>query len=189
MSSAKSLTTGAVAKYCGVNLKTVLRWIERGELNAYKLPGNRRDNRIESSAFLAFLKKNALPIPRELEAYDRRILIVDDEIEMAKSIQRTLRAKGYETQIADDGFKAGAMLERFRPSLITLDLRMPGVSGLAVIRFIRYNPEYFPIKILVFSAMPQDALEEAKIAGADDALSKGASKDELVKRIMRLFEA
>jgi two-component system, OmpR family, response regulator VicR len=184
----KHLTTGEVAKYCGVNLKTVLRWIERGALKAYQLPGVRGDNRIEVSNFLQFLKTNKLPIPLDFQTNKNRILIIDDEIEVSKAIQRLLRLRGFETQIANDGFKAGAMLKDFNPDLITLDLSMPSLSGFDVIQFIKNDPEYKHIKVLVVSALANEGIEKAKNSGADDALSKGCTKQVLLQRIMNLLE-
>jgi excisionase family DNA binding protein len=184
----KHLTTGEVANYCGVNLKTVLRWIERGALKAYQLPGIRGDNRIELSNFLHFLKTNNLPIPQEFRSNKNRILIIDDEIEVTSAIQRLLRLRGFETQIANDGFKAGAMLKDFNPDLITLDLHMPSLSGFDVINFIKNDPEFKNMKILVISALATDEIEKAKSYGADDALSKGCTKQELIQRIMNLIE-
>jgi excisionase family DNA binding protein len=49
----QALTTGEAAKYCGVNFRTVIRWIERGHLDAYKLPG-RGDNRIPVDTFVDY---------------------------------------------------------------------------------------------------------------------------------------
>ena len=60
MSMQRVLTTGEVARFCGVNFRTVLRWIERGQLVAYRLPG-RGDHRIKMDDFLAFMAER-LPI-------------------------------------------------------------------------------------------------------------------------------
>ncbi len=54
------LTTGTVARYCGVSKVTVLRWIEKGNLVAFKLPGGQ--NRIHRDDFFAFAKKHGIPI-------------------------------------------------------------------------------------------------------------------------------
>ena len=62
----RTLTTGEIAHYCGVNFRTVIRWIKRGYLNAFQLPG-RGDNRVEMRDFLAFLERHNLPIPEELQ--------------------------------------------------------------------------------------------------------------------------
>jgi len=102
------LTTGEAAKYCGVHFRTVARWIDKGLLKAHKLPG-RGDNRIQIADFIGFLQENDLPIPPELmNTY--KVLIVDDEPIMAKTIQRALRLKGYETQIVNNSFGAGTAM-------------------------------------------------------------------------------
>ena len=62
MNNKSTLTTGDIAKYCGVNFRTVIRWIERGHLNAFKLPGG-GDNRIAIPNFLSFLKEHGMPLP------------------------------------------------------------------------------------------------------------------------------
>ena len=64
MQAKQILTTGEIARYCGVNFRTVIRWIERGRLKAYQLPG-RGDNRVTVEDFIDFLKVNSMPIPEE----------------------------------------------------------------------------------------------------------------------------
>jgi excisionase family DNA binding protein len=56
------LTTGAVARYCGVSKVTVLRWIEKGDLEAFKLPGGQ--NRVHRDSFYAFAAKHNIPIEK-----------------------------------------------------------------------------------------------------------------------------
>ncbi len=217
----KSLTTGEIALLCGVNIRTVIRWIQRGHLKAYQLPG-RGDNRVMLQDFLEFLKANQMPIPKELETAlettpeeippaalakpvstsfsissatsdlpptaPHRILVIEDEPEMAHSIERTLRRAGFQTAIADDGFKAGLLLERFRPDLVTLDLQMPGIGGQKVLSFIRGHPELSGVKVLVISGLLQDALQEARSNGADEVLEKGNySAEMLVQKVRALL--
>jgi len=54
------LTTGAVARYCGVSKVTVLRWIEKGDLIAFRLPSGQ--NRIQRDNFIAFAEKHGIPL-------------------------------------------------------------------------------------------------------------------------------
>ena len=185
MQEDQTLTTGDIAKYCGVNFRTVIRWVERGLLKSYRLPG-RGDNRIKASDFAAFLKQNNMPVPDGLKQFSRRVLIVDDDLSMAKSIQRVLREGGYETQIASDGFIAGSMLESFGPAVMTLDLRMPGMSGLEVVRFIKSQERFSHVKILIVSALQQQKIDEAIAAGADDFLSKPFENEALLSKIKTL---
>ncbi len=167
----KTLTTGDIARHCGVNLRTVIRWIERGHLNAYKLPG-RGDNRVPMDDFLDFLERNNMPMPKALQAQGNKVLIVEDEPAMAAAIQRVLERAGYETQIAHEGFRAGALLGTFQPDVMTLDLGLPGLPGLEVLRFVRGNEIFAQTRILVISATNRELLEDALQAGADAVLEK-----------------
>lgn len=179
------LTTGEIAKYCGVNFRTVIRWIERDLLKAFQLPG-RGDNRITREDFLSFLQQHQMPIPQEFQSDTKRVLIVEDERPMANAIQRVLRSGGYETQIADNGFSAGALFGTFNPKVATLDLRIPGMGGVDVLKFVRETEAISKTKILIVSAMPQQDLNRALDAGADDVLSKPFRNEDLLEKVNRL---
>lgn len=181
----QALTTGDIAKFCGVNLRTVIRWIDQGKLNAYKLPG-RGDNRVQRTDFLAFLTRNDMPVPQELVERGNRVLIVEDESAMASAIQRVLRPAGYETEVASDGFQAGALLGTFKPAVLTLDLNLPGLPGMDVLRFVRNNDALRDTRILVVSAKAQAALDDALACGADAALAKPFDNGELLDCVNRL---
>ncbi len=182
----QTLTTGQIAKYCRVNYQTVIRWIKRGRMKAHQLPG-RGDHRVEVADFLDFLKNHKLPVPEEFEQRAKRVLIVDDDPDIVKLMQRMLRAKGYETASASNGFEAGALLGTYEPQLVTLDLEMPGLGGLDVIKFMRSSPHYKRIQVLVVSGMPQDELDTALEAGADGVLEKPFKKDVLITKIWELI--
>ena len=182
----RSLTTGEIADYCGVNLRTVIRWIEKGYLPAYKLPG-RGNNRVRLVDFLSFIDRHGMPMPEALRGYGNRVLVVEDDPPMAESIARVLRASGYEVRVALDGFQAGDALRAFLPALMTLDLRMPGLDGFQVLDYVRQDPELARLKVLILSALPEERLRQAVAAGADDALAKPFDAAELVRRTQALL--
>jgi len=188
MSPARFLTTGEIGKYCGVHFRTVIRWIERGELKGHKLPG-RGDHRVQVEDFVAFLQRNRMPIPAELAPIEpnRRVLVTDDDDNMARAMARTLTRAGYETRIAGDGLQAGVLLESYRPGLMTLDLRMPGLSGFQVLDFIRTESCQDDLRILVVSALDENELQRAVSRGADDYLMKPFENAELVSRVRDLL--
>lgn len=181
----KTLSTGEIAKLCDVNLRTVIRWIERGALKGFKLPG-RGNNRVRVEDFLAFLVEHEIPIPAELQEENRKVLVVDDEPAIARALQRVLRKHGLVAEVAADGFQAGTKLMKERPLLVTLDLSMPGLSGYDVLSFVRETPEISSTKILVISALGGDALQKAIDLGADAILNKPFDNQELVDVINQL---
>ena len=206
MTLKKSYSTGEIAAFCDVTLRTVIRWIDRGSLKAYKLPG-RGNNRVTAEALLEFLQEYQMPVPAELipmqqkqenqtedasaddqEESNRRILICDDEKPYADAIRRLLHRHGYETRVAYSGFEAGTELMLFKPALITLDLSMPGMSGFEVVSFIRERESLRDTKILVISALPKDDLSKAWLLGADEALSKPFDNEHLLKTVADLLE-
>jgi len=198
------LTTGEVAKYCGVNFRTVIRWIEKGYLQSYKLPG-RGDNRIPVKSFVEFLESNGMPVPSELtqeshgddntatspeagaEATNTKILVIEDEELMAKSIKRALVRCGYQVEHASNGIEAGIMLERFQPGLITLDLQMPGMSGFEVLEALKANDNYASIKVLVVSAATKVKMLEVMELGVDGVLEKPFQSSDLIEQVQALM--
>lgn len=179
-------TTSQAAKWCGVSFRTVLRWIEKGELQAYQLPG-RGDHRIQVDAFVEFLSKHEMPIPEQLNRSAFRALVVDDDPASVKIISKVLQLEGYEVRVAMDGFSAGAQLINFVPDIITLDLKMPGLSGNEVIRFIRSMKQFKKSRILVASSASIAKLEAAVSEGADDYLVKPLDLDKLREKVSAIL--
>jgi two-component system response regulator VicR len=187
MKAKNVLTSGEIARLCNVNFRTVLRWIERGDLPAYKLPG-RGDNRIRRDDFLEFVSANQMPLPEEFQPDTRRVLVVDDEAHMARSIRRVLKNEGFEVQTASDGFRAGTYLGTFAPAVVTLDLQMPGLSGFDVLSFIRQTAGLDKIRILVVSGLDDAHLQKALAEGADAVLQKPFTNEELVAKVNILMD-
>ena len=182
----KTLTTGDIAKLCDVNLRTVIRWIDRGALKGFKLPG-RGNNRVMIEDFIAFLNENGMPVPPDLAGEgNRRGLVIDDEPAITRVIRRVLRAEGYEVSIANDGFQSGTLLLQERPILVTLDLSMPGMDGYEVLDFIRNTAEIAHTKVIVVSALDENALDKALARGADKVLRKPFSNEQLLTAVKEL---
>ena len=70
------------------------------------------------------------------------VLVVDDEPTIAEIVSRYLERAGYQTTIAHDGAEALASAERGRPDLVVLDLMLPGVDGLEVMRRLREDDRH-----------------------------------------------
>ena len=119
MREKQALTTGEAAKYCGVNFRTVIRWIERGHLDAYKLPG-RGDNRIPVDTFVDFLRQNDMPVPDELIADDRRLLLFSLQDARARDLAADLRRNEWDVILANDPVQLGYMIAKEKPSALLL---------------------------------------------------------------------
>jgi two-component system response regulator VicR len=185
----KTLTTGEIAKFCDVNLRTVIRWIDRGSLKGFKLPG-RGNNRVKEKDFVDFLVVHGMPVPKEFQRKaNNRVLIVDDELPLAKAIQRVVKSAGYETSIATDGFRAHSKLLTELPLLMVLDLNMPGLDGFDVLDYVRSTREMSNTIIIVISALDHDNLDKALACGADAVLQKPFKNLKLLEVIQELVNA
>ena len=180
----RSLTTGEIAKLCDVSFRTVIRWIERGWLKGYKLPG-RGDNRVRVGELRAFLVEHRMPVPRRLERHDRRVLVVGDARLTAGAVARALRRAGFETRVAAGPLQAGSLAESFRPAVVTLDLDIPGLGGVDAVRFLRSCESLRGLRIL---ALSRRKLREALAAGADEVVGKPFETRDIVARVTRLAE-
>lgn len=181
----RTLTTGDIAKLCGVNFRTVIRWIQRGHLKAFQLPG-RGDNRVLVKDFLQFLHENNMPVPDELRPFSSSVLIVDGDSKLAKSMKRALDKAGFQTEIAADGFAAGHMVSTMLPAVIIIDPTTDGVGGLAAVKRLRNDPHLSQLKMIVLSDMAEKDLRSATKAGADEAIIKPLKNPQLVKIVAEL---
>jgi two-component system KDP operon response regulator KdpE len=110
-----------------------------------------------------------------------RVLVVDDEPQILRGLGTNLRARGYEVETAPDGERALEVAARRRPDVVILDLGLPGIDGVDVIRGLR---AWTQIPIIVLSARDQERDKvEALDAGADDYVSKPFGMDELLARL------
>lgn len=112
----------------------------------------------------------------------KRILIVDDEEDIANSIQYVLRQEGFQTSIAHDGSKAMELITSEKPDLIILDLMMPGLDGYEVCRRMRNFDAKTPILMLTARTSEIDTVVGLEL-GANDYITKPVRLRELVARV------
>jgi two-component system, OmpR family, KDP operon response regulator KdpE len=116
-----------------------------------------------------------------------RILIVDDEPQIARVLKISLAARGYNIQVASDGISALEIFGNWQPDLVITDLSMPRMDGLKLCRKLRVASR---IPIIVISAESKKHIKfEALDAGADDYLTKPFDINELLNRIGTLLSA
>lgn len=117
----------------------------------------------------------------------QRILIVDDDIEIGKSVRFALEAKGYEVLNATDGNQGLALAETEDPDLIILDMMMPKRSGFLVLEKLRRSRPV-PTRIIMITANEGNRHKEyAEMLGVDDYIRKPFQMDRLLESVERLL--
>jgi two-component system KDP operon response regulator KdpE len=109
------------------------------------------------------------------------ILVVDDEQEIVRALQRSLTAHGYRVHTASTGEAALAALSQYHPDLLLLDLVLPGMSGLEVCRRV-WETSNVPIIVLSVKDAEHDKVEALEL-GADDYVAKPFGMNEVLARI------
>jgi DNA-binding response OmpR family regulator len=110
-----------------------------------------------------------------------RILVIDDEELLRHTLARVLRRAGYEVAMSGDGHDALRLLEDNGFDLVYLDIRLPGMDGLQILKGIRANDGKMPVVLLTAYGSLQTALEALRL-GATDYLLKPVDPEVLVKR-------
>jgi len=110
-----------------------------------------------------------------------RILVVDDEPQILRGLRTNLVARGYDVDTAADGETALDLAARDRPDVVIVDLGLPGIDGIEVIRGLR---SWTAVPIIVLSAREQESEKVAALdAGADDYVTKPFGMGELLARV------
>ena len=136
-------TTFETAKLCHVSPLSIINWVNAGRLSAFRTPGGHR--RIRREDLIGFMQENGIPLPDELQEGSglRKVLVVDDEASIREVFAEHLasRSNPYDVLTAADGFEAGRLVATFKPDVVLLDLKMPGLDGFQICRTIKADPE------------------------------------------------
>ena len=117
-----------------------------------------------------------------------KILIADDEKNLVIMLQRILKKKGYAVAVANNGLQAVEQANQFKPDLILLDIKMPGMDGIQVLKELRRNLRFMDTPIVVLSAKGQPhEINAGLVAGADIFLCKPVMFDEIFNTIQNLL--
>nr|WP_306829372.1 response regulator transcription factor [Nakamurella flavida] len=115
-----------------------------------------------------------------------RVLVVDDESTLAELVGLALRYEGWDVRTAGDGMTALAIARDFRPDLAVLDVMLPDIDGLEVLRRLRTDMERMPVLFLTARDDVNDRIA-GLTAGGDDYVTKPFSVEELVLRLRALL--
>ena len=114
----------------------------------------------------------------------KKILVVDDEVDLVKTLRFSLETEGYTVLASYNGEDALNQARKENPDLVLLDIMLPKLDGYKVCRLLKFDERYKHIPILMLSAKTQ---EKDKIigmeTGADEYITKPFDMDELIEKI------
>lgn len=117
-----------------------------------------------------------------------RLLIVEDELPLAETLQYNLEAEGFQVSHAETGEEAELLISEEEPDLIILDWMLPQVSGIELCRRLRSKPETRNVPILMLTARGEESDRIRGLStGADDYVVKPFSRDELMARVKAIL--
>jgi two-component system, sensor histidine kinase and response regulator len=131
--------------------------------------------------------KNTLSWNITSEERNQRILLVDDSADSLRLLQVTLKLKGYNVIIADNGAEALVKIAESPPDLVLLDVVMPDMDGYEVTRQIKHNSNLPFIPILLVTGSEKSSVVKGLDAGADEFIRKPVDKKELLARVRALL--
>lgn len=117
---------------------------------------------------------DTVPTPTPLATLpQKQILIIEDDVFLAKAYQLEFSRMGVEVLIISDGTQALAQLQKEPPAVVLLDLLLPGVGGIDILKAIRKSESWQKVPVIVLSNLDeQQFVEEAKTLGVDDYMVK-----------------
>jgi len=181
---AKTLSTSKAARLIGVGVISIVNWIDQGQIKAGRTPGGHR--RIKVEDLTDFLHRQNLPIPEELVPSAPRVLIVDDEPALREWIRDEIQERhpDYEVKEARDGFSAGRLVGTWKPDVVILDLRMPGMDGMEACRLIKAKEDSSNSEVIAITAYHSpDAEQRILNCGARVCLEKPLKAEVLLAEL------
>jgi len=173
------LTPNQVAEMLMVSPITVRQWSQKGELESMQTPGGHR--RYLYSHIQKFAEDRNILL-RVANGNKPKILIVDDDPQMSEFLVEVLstRYDDIEIETAVDGFDAGFKVKTFQPTIVLLDLMMPGIDGFDVCNKLKNDPLTRYVRIIIVSGYLSDEnIHKALATGAETCIPKPVKPEKL----------
>ena len=174
----ETLDIRGAAKFLGVHEQTIRRLARKAEIPSYRVGRSWRFSKAALHNWTASQWRQRLP---------KNVLVVDDEPGIREIVRQTLEPEGYGITTAADGNEALESVRRAVPDMVLLDLKLPDISGVEVLRRIREDHGNVPVIILTGypdSDMMQRALEYSPIT----LLAKPVKPAQILDTVRSFFE-
>ena len=170
------LTPNEVASMLMVSPVTVRQWAQKGLLPAQTTAGGHR--RFDREVVLAFARERNMGVESSPS-----VLVVDDDTQLNNFLVAFLQTsvEGIEVYSAADGFEAGRLVQQHKPTIVILDIMMPGMDGVQVCRSIKQDSATAHAHVVAMTGHFSDILEQRVLAaGAAVLLKKPFDSQELL---------
>ncbi|MFC7517732.1 response regulator [Herbaspirillum sp. GCM10030257] len=129
----------------------------------------------------------SLPIAATIDHTNKRVLVVDDNSDVAESLSALLQVGGYTTRVANDAMQTFEMAQEFKPEVVFLDIGMPGMNGYEVARTLRKTPGMEQVVLVALSGWGSESdRKRSRAAGFDGHLTKPAGLAAVNRLLSRL---
>ena len=154
-----------VANIGGVANQTAINWIRNGYLKAYSTPGGQY--RVYADDLVKFMMERNMRVPENLASLcnpvsNSNILVVEDDMGLNTVLHQYLSKEfsGVQVYQAFDGFEAGSLMTSKKPTVVVLDLNLPGVDGFELCKKINSSDEFGNPAIIVITALQDSGIED-----------------------------
>jgi excisionase family DNA binding protein len=180
----KFYTTKQIADMCGVHITTAIRWIDGGELRAFRTPGGRR--RVTAEDLRGFVERHKIPVLKKLRRERPLVLVVDDDPIVLRAIARQLTsADRFEVMTSSSGYDGLLVVGSQLPDLVILDLLMPRVDGFEVCSSIKRTLATSHIEVIAVTGRFTSQVEKRVLdLGAHACLPK----EDLAARLVTVID-
>ena len=158
-------STRDVARILGLAFRSVQLMVDRGELSAWKTAGgHRRISRASVETFLQRRQEGAVdkrpddrPAPKASSSDTVRVLLIEDSKHYQKLASMLLRSEfpAFELHVADDGFAGLAMAGQLQPTLLIVDILLPGMDGATLISSLRSHMQFAESRLIVLTSLAE----------------------------------
>ena len=199
------LTTNEAADLLGIARTSLINWLKKGELESSQTPGGHRRFKLEE--ILMFAEKRGFELNTDLlsqfstgikevkksqtSSYSlSKVLVVDDDSDFRQFAQDCLSIAGsFDVKEATNGIEAALTIGSWKPDLVLLDLRMPGMNGIEFCKEMKSKPEFESVKVVIMSAYSEkESLEEVEGLGIDSVLQKPIGIKDFVDKIKEILK-